>query len=97
MGRLAQVGRLGRTERSRGNEPIGERHARLAIAGVIDQHAIGGDRLTLQAVKEAGQPIEVVLRPFLERMMVALRTSTRTPRNAWLNVRAATSGVSSVR
>jgi len=64
---------------------------------VPDHLAFAADRPALHSVEETGQGEEVLLRPFLERVMVALAHSSRNPRNAWLSALVASAGVGKAR
>jgi len=52
----------------------------FAIAGVKDQDPIFGERFALDMpFKESGEAGSILLRPFLERVMMALRTIRAAP------------------
>ena len=49
-----------------------QRHFCGLITGVENQFTIAGHGFSLQTVEESGQPVEIFLCPFFERMMMAL-------------------------
>src|SRR5437764_1148242 len=62
----------GGVRRLHGDGAVRQRYSCLAVAGV-EHHVLAlRDRPAGQAVEEAGQPVEVVLAPLLERVVVAL-------------------------
>src|SRR6476646_4970043 len=60
-------------ESPRGDFQAAVRNGHVTISGVVNQHAVFRERLSLQSIEESRETVVVLLRPFLEGVMVALR------------------------